>query len=54
MHIYKFLLIITFLFSFNLASIAEHHEGNIVVEDAIIVESEFDLGETYKDKDIKI
>ena len=51
MHIHKLILIIAFLFSFNLNSFAEHHEGNVVVEDAIIVESEFDLGETYEEKD---
>ena len=51
MHIHKLILIIAFLFSFNLKSFAEHHEGNVVVEDAIIVESEFDLGETYQEKD---
>ncbi len=39
------------MFSFNLNSNAEHHEGNVVVEDAIIVESDFDLGEAYKEKD---
>ena len=51
MHIHKLILIIAFLFSYNLNSFAEHHEGNVVVEDAIIVESEFDLGETYQEKD---
>ena len=51
MHIHKLILIIAFIFSFNLNSFAEHHEGNVVVEDAIIVESEFDLGETYEEKD---
>ena len=51
MHIHKLILIIAFLFTFNLNSFAEHHEGNVVVEDAIIVESEFDLGETYEEKD---
>ena len=51
MHLYRFFLIIVFLFSYSHISIAEHHEGNVVVEDAIIVESEFDLGETYEEKD---
>ena len=54
MHIHKLILIIAFLFSFNLNSFAEHHEGNVVVEDAIIVESEFDLGETYEESRCKI
>ena len=50
MHLYKFLLIITFLFSFNITAIADHH-SDLIVEDAIIVESDFDLGETYQEKD---
>ena len=52
MHINKFILIITaFLFSFNTVSNAGENDKNVVVEDAIIVESEFDLGETYEEKD---
>ena len=51
MHLYRFFLIVAFLFSFNFFAIADHHEGNIVIEEAIIVESEFDLDETYKEKD---
>ena len=51
MHLYKFFLIIAFLFSYNISAIADHHENNVVVEDAIIVESDFDLGETYQEKD---
>ena len=51
MHLYRFFLIVAFLFSFNFFAIADHHEGNIVIEEAIIVESEFDLFETYKEKD---
>ena len=39
MHLQKLILIIVILFSFNLIAVAEHHEGNVVVEDAIIVES---------------
>ncbi len=51
MHLYKFFLIIAFLFSFNISAIADHHENDVIVKDAIIVESDFDLGETYKEKD---
>ena len=52
MHINKFILIITaFLFSFNTVSNAGENDKNVVVEDAIIVESDFDLEETYKTKD---
>ncbi len=51
MHLYKLFLIIAFLFSFNIFAIADHHESNVVIEDAIIVESEFDLYETYEEKD---
>ena len=50
-HLYRFFLIITLLFSFNFFAIADHHEGNIVLEDAIIVESDFDLEKTYEEKD---
>ena len=51
MNLRKFFLIIIFIFSFNFAAIADHHEGNIVLEDAIIVESDFDLEKTYEEKD---
>ena len=51
MHIYKLFLIIAFLFSFNIFAIADHHESDVVVEDAIIVESDFDLSETYEETD---
>ena len=51
MHLYRFFLIVAFLFSFNFFAIADHHEDSIVIEDAIIVESEFDLDEAYKEKD---
>ena len=51
MHLYRFFLIVAFLFSFNIIAIADHHEDSIVIEDAIIVESEFDLDEAYKEKD---
>ena len=51
MHLYKLFLIIAFLFSFNIFAIADHHESDVVIEDAIIVESDFDLYETYEEKD---
>ncbi len=51
MHLHKFFLIIALLFSFNISAIADHHEDDVIVEDAIIVESDFDLGEAYKEKD---
>ena len=51
MHLHKLYLIIAFLFSFNITAIADHHENDVIVEDAIIVESDFDLGEAYKEKD---
>ena len=51
MHLYRFFLIVAFLFSFNFFAIADHHEGAIVIEEAIIVESEFNLDEAYKEKD---
>ena len=51
MHIYKLFLIIAFLFSFNIFAIADHHESDVVIEDAIIVESDFDLNEAYESKD---
>ena len=50
-HLYKLFLIIAFLFSFNILAIADHHESDVVVEDAIIVESDFDLSEAYEEKD---
>ena len=46
-----FIIIIAFVFSFNISAIAEHHESDVVVKDAIIVESEFDLDQTYETKD---
>ena len=46
-----FIIIIAFIFSFNISAIAEHHESDVVVKDAIIVESEFDLDQTYETKD---
>ena len=51
MNLHRFFLIIIFLFSFNFAANADHHENNVIVEDAIIVESDFDLSETYESKD---
>ena len=51
MHLYKLFLIIALLFSFNIFAIADHHESNVVIEDAIIVESDFDLTETYEETD---
>ena len=51
MNLHRFFLIIIFIFSFNFAANAEHHENNVIVEDAIIVESDFDLSETYESKD---
>jgi len=51
MNLHRFFLIIIFIFSFNLAAIADHHENEVIVEDAIIVESDFDLNETYESKD---
>ena len=51
MNLHRFFVIIIFFFSFNFATNAEHHENNVIVEDAIIVESDFDLSETYESKD---
>ena len=51
MNLHRFFLVIIFIFSFNLAAIADHHENEVIVEDAIIVESDFDLNETYESKD---
>ena len=51
MHLYKFFLIIAFILIFNNIGYADHHENNIVVEDPIVVESDFDLGETYEVQD---
>ena len=39
------------MFSINTTAIAENKEDNVVIEDAIIVESDFDLNEAYKAKD---
>ena len=51
MNLHRFFVIIIFFFSFNFAANAEHHENNVIVEDAIIVESDFDLNEAYESKD---
>ena len=51
MNLHRFFVIIIFFFSFNFATNAEHHENNVIVEDAIIVESDFDLNEAYESKD---
>ena len=51
MHIFSFFIIISLLFSINTTAIAENKEDNVVIEDAIIVESDFDLNEAYKSKD---
>ena len=52
MYFKNFLYILAFLFSLSLNVNADHHESNnVVVEDAIIVESEFDLNKTYEEKD---
>tara|TARA_B100000745_G_scaffold228084_1_gene152727 strand:+ start:78 stop:872 length:795 start_codon:yes stop_codon:yes gene_type:complete len=51
MNLHRLFLIIIFLFSFNFVAIADHHENDIIVEDAIIVESDFDLNEAYESKD---
>ena len=51
MHLNKIFLVITFLLSFNIFAIADHHENEVVVEDAIVVESDFDLNEAYETKD---
>ncbi len=51
MQLLKIFLIIIYLFSFNnLDLLADHHENNVIVEDAIIVESDFDLEKTYGKK----
>ena len=51
MQLLKIFLIIIYLFSFNnLDLLADHHENNVIVEDAIIVESNFDLEKTYGKK----
>ena len=46
-----FIIIIAFVFSFNFSAIADHHDSDVVVRDAIIVESDFDLEQTYETKD---
>ena len=51
MHIFSFFIIISLLFSINTTAIAGNKEDNVVIEDAIIVESDFDLNEAYKAKD---
>ena len=51
MHIFSFFIIISLLFSINTTAIAENKEDNVVIEDAIIVESDFDLNEAYEGKD---
>ena len=51
MQLLRIFLIIICLFSFNdLNLLADHHENNVIVEDAIIVESDFDLEKTYGKK----
>ena len=51
MQLLRIFLIIICLFSFNnLDLLADHHENNVIVEDAIIVESDFDLEKTYGKK----
>ena len=48
---YKYFISLVFIVLLTFSVKAEHHESDVVVKDAIIVESEFDLGEGYEEKD---
>ena len=51
MHFFRFFLLLIFLIAHQNIGFAEHHEGNVVVDDPIVVESDFDLDETYQEED---